>query len=53
MQPGFWHERWHSNRIGFHQDAVSPMLAAHWDACAVPAGARVFVPLCGKSLDMA
>ena len=52
MQPDFWHERWQSDRIGFHQDAVSPMLAAHWDACAVAGDARVFVPLCGKSLDM-
>lgn len=52
MHPDFWHDRWQTDRIGFHQDAVSPMLDAHWDACGVAAGARVFVPLCGKSLDM-
>lgn len=53
MHPDFWHDRWQRNQIGFHQDAVSPMLAAHWPAAGVAAHARVFVPLCGKSLDMA
>lgn len=52
MEPEFWHQRWAAGQIGFHQDRTSPMLAAHWDACAVPPDARVFVPLCGKSLDM-
>ena len=53
MEADFWHQRWHDNRIGFHQQATSPMLAAHWDAAGVAPDARVFVPLCGKSLDMA
>ncbi len=53
MQPDFWHDRWQRDQIGFHQDDVSPMLAAHWDATQVATGARVFVPLAGKSLDMA
>lgn len=29
-----------------------PLLQHHWDALALPAGRRVFVPLAGKSLDM-
>jgi thiopurine S-methyltransferase len=53
MQSDFWHDRWQRNQIGFHQDAVSPMLAAHWKATGVSRDARVFVPLAGKSLDMA
>lgn len=52
MQPEFWHERWSSNRIGFHRDAPLPLLVTHWPALELPADARVFVPLCGKSLDM-
>lgn len=52
MEPEFWHQRWAAGQIGFHQDRTSPMLAAHWDACGVADGAQVFVPLCGKSLDM-
>ncbi len=52
MQPGFWHERWSSQRIGFHRDAPLPLLLSHWPALELPAGSRVFVPLSGKSLDM-
>jgi thiopurine S-methyltransferase len=53
VDPDFWHQRWHEGRIGFHQETVTPMLERHWDAIGAPAGCRVFVPLCGKSLDMA
>lgn len=53
MEPGFWHDRWREGRIGFHQERVTPLLEAHWDATGVPAGGRVFVPLSGKTLDMA
>lgn len=53
MEPDFWLVRWREGRIGFHQDAVTPMLERHWDAVGAAAGSRVFVPLCGKSLDMA
>ena len=53
MKPDFWHQRWHDNQIGFHQSAPTPLLLEHWPALGVPAGAKVFVPLAGKSLDMA
>ena len=52
MQPDFWHQRWAGNQIGFHQGQVTPLLERHWDAIETPPGSRVFVPLCGKSLDM-
>lgn len=52
MDPDFWQQRWHDGQIGFHQDRVTPLLEQHWDALALPAGSRVFVPLAGKSLDM-
>lgn len=52
MQADFWHDRWQTGRIGFHRDAPLPLLVRHWQALALPAGSRVFVPLCGKSLDM-
>ncbi|KPN20017.1 thiopurine S-methyltransferase [Xanthomonas sp. Mitacek01] len=52
MHPEFWLERWSSNRIGFHRDAPLPLLVTHWPTLDLPAGARVFVPLSGKSLDM-
>lgn len=48
----FWHNKWRSNQIGFHEEAIHPLLQAHWDALDVAQGGTVFVPLCGKSHDM-
>ncbi|MFC3717269.1 thiopurine S-methyltransferase [Luteimonas soli] len=53
MDPDFWHQRWRDNRIGFHRDRVMPLLEQHWPSLGLAPGSRVFVPLCGKSLDMA
>ena len=52
MDPEFWLERWQKNEIGFHAADVQPALVKHWPALALDKGARVLVPLCGKSLDM-
>ena len=52
MQPEFWHERWRTGRIGFHQPATDRSLEAHWPRLRMGRGSRVFVPLCGKSLDL-
>ena len=53
MQPEFWQQRWAENQIGFHQATPTPLLLRHWPALGVAPGATVFVPLAGKSLDMA
>jgi thiopurine S-methyltransferase len=52
VQPEFWHKRWHLGQIGFHQLAVDRHLKAYWPGLNLPANSRVFVPLCGKSLDL-
>lgn len=52
MQPDFWHKRWQSNQIGFHLPEVNPYLQRFWPQLSVEEGARVLVPLCGKSLDL-
>jgi thiopurine S-methyltransferase len=52
MQPKFWHERWETETLGFHQQKVNPLLEKHWPKLALTKGQSVFVPLCGKSLDM-
>ena len=52
MDPDFWHARWHERRIGFHEGRVNRMLAAHLDALALAPGSRIFVPLCGKAVDI-
>jgi thiopurine S-methyltransferase len=48
----FWLQRWHNNEIGFHQKEANPLLAAHFKDLSLQRDARVFVPLCGKSLDI-
>lgn len=52
MQAEFWQQRWESNQIGFHQEAVNPCLKRHWPDLGLAADSRVLVPLCGKSLDL-
>ena len=52
MDQDFWLTRWQKNEIGFHEGAPNTLLVAHIAALGVPAGGRIFVPLCGKSHDM-
>lgn len=52
MQAEFWLERWREGRTHFHQSRVTPLLQKYWPSLQLPAGAKVLVPLCGKSLDM-
>lgn len=52
MDAQFWHERWTNDQIGFHQAEGNPALRRHAGVLGPLAGRRVFVPLCGKSVDM-
>ena len=52
MEREFWLERWQSNQIGFHRSDTNPLLVKYWPSAGVTKGSAVFVPLCGKSLDM-
>ena len=47
-----WLDRWKENRIGFHESAVNRYLQAHLPRFDLDSGARIFLPLCGKALDM-
>ncbi len=47
-----WLQSWRDRHTDFHQEAFNPLLVRFWSGLALPPGARVFVPLCGKSLDM-
>lgn len=47
-----WLEFWRDQRTDFHQSAVNPLLSKFWPGLELAHGSRVFVPLCGKSLDM-
>jgi thiopurine S-methyltransferase len=52
MEPSFWHQRWEKNEIGFHESRANPLLVAHFHELSIAKGCRVFVPLCGKTLDI-
>lgn len=52
METSFWLERWQNSNIGFHREAYHPALQAQWSNLGAEPPACVFVPLCGKSLDM-
>ena len=52
MQPEFWRERWRNGQIGFHQSLPDRNLLQFWPQLGLKSGSRVFVPLCGKSLDL-
>jgi len=47
-----WLKFWRDQRSDFHQSAVNPLLSKFWSSLELIRGSRVFVPLCGKSLDM-
>lgn len=47
-----WLQRWREGRIGFHRHDTHPALVHFWPQLGIPAGTKVLVPLCGKSLDM-
>jgi len=52
MTPEFWHQRWQHGETGWHQDEVNLHLQEHWPRLGVRPGEKVFVPLCGKTLDL-
>jgi len=52
MEPEFWHERWRSNEIAFHQSEINPDLIRFAPRLQPRRGEAVLVPLCGKSRDM-
>lgn len=53
MEQDFWHERWKNAQIGFHEKDGNKLLLRHFDAIELPVGARYFLPLCGKTGDIA
>ncbi|MGZ8219431.1 MAG: thiopurine S-methyltransferase, partial [Methylomagnum sp.] len=48
-----WRQCWRDRHTDdFHQKVVNPLLIRFWPGLGLAEGSRVFVPLCGKSLDM-
>ncbi|MCW8830265.1 MAG: thiopurine S-methyltransferase [Gammaproteobacteria bacterium] len=56
MEKNFWLKRWQKRETGFHQEELNPYLGYFYGekgpAPEKRGALKVFVPLCGKSLDM-
>ena len=52
MRSDYWQEKWRKNEIGFHRAEPNVWLKEHFGALGLAVGSRVFVPLCGKTLDI-
>lgn len=52
MNPEFWQSRWQEKRIGFNQSQINPKLIKYFERLALSSESCVFIPLCGKSIDM-
>jgi thiopurine S-methyltransferase len=52
MEPVFWIRKWQQNEIAFHERDANPLLVAYFNNLSLPAGSRIFLPLCGKSRDI-
>jgi len=52
VEADFWHNRWENALTGFHLNEVNPHLKANWSLLKLEKNSRIFVPLCGKTLDL-
>jgi thiopurine S-methyltransferase len=52
METNFWHQKWERNEIAFHQSEANPLLVKYIAELSLARGSRVFVPFCGKTLDV-
>ena len=52
MDIDFWHQKWKKNEIGFHMDKANSMLVKNIHAMSLAKDSRIFLPLCGKTLDI-
>lgn len=53
MDASFWKDRWERGEIGFHEKQANHFLVKYFNKLSLAKGSRVFVPLCGKTLDIA
>lgn len=53
MEHQFWHDKWKDNDIAFHEADANQLLVAHFKELPIASSDRVFVPLCGKTRDIA
>lgn len=52
MKIADWKDRWETKQIGFHLSEVNPYLLNFFHLLSLSPGQKIFVPLCGKSIDL-
>ena len=52
MDKSFWEKRWKDKKVGFNQAQPNRFLVEYFPKLNLKPGSTVFVPLCGKSVDM-
>lgn len=52
MKESFWYDKWNKNDVGFHENEVNPLLIKHFKKLNLVKDSRIFLPLCGKTLDI-
>ncbi|MGF1670482.1 MAG: thiopurine S-methyltransferase [Balneolaceae bacterium] len=52
MEISFWENKWRQGQIGFHMEDGYEPLKKYWDKLDLPKQSTVFVPFCGKSVDL-
>ncbi|MEM8704789.1 MAG: thiopurine S-methyltransferase [Pseudomonadota bacterium] len=52
MEPTFWKDRWREGKTAFHEGAANFHLVRHFRLLGLDPGAHVFLPLCGKTVDI-
>ncbi|MDP5208354.1 thiopurine S-methyltransferase [Microbulbifer sp. 2205BS26-8] len=53
MKESFWLDKWQKNDIGFHEQSGNSLLAELLPELSLSEGDCVFLPLCGKTRDIA
>lgn len=53
MEANFWHQKWERGDIAFHESEANPLLVEHFEELNLAQGSRIFLPLCGKTRDIA
>jgi thiopurine S-methyltransferase len=52
MEQAFWHDKWQRNEIAFHEREANPLLVKYFGELGLAKDSRIFLPLCGKTLDI-
>jgi thiopurine S-methyltransferase len=52
VDTSFWHQRWETKEIAFHESEANPLLVKYFHTLSLEQGSHVFLPLCGKTLDI-